>query len=98
VRSFGPDGARPSSSIAGSGLFRPEVVLSWIAGSHPITGERSRVSGPFSCPEWPVNGHGQFSARELKAAIFRTWTLFFGCDRISRRPLRGRPSYFLQGG
>ncbi len=98
MRSIGADGARPLTLAAGSGLFRPEVVRSRMARSFPIPGECSRISGPYSSPGSPKNGKRWFSARELVAVLLRTRTLFFGCDRTSRRPLRGRPSYFLQGG
>jgi hypothetical protein len=77
VRSIGPDGARPLTAEAGSGLFGPEVVLSRMAGSNPISGERSRISGSFSCLGRLAGKVGQFSARELMVAVSRARDVVF---------------------
>jgi hypothetical protein len=76
---FGPDVQGPLILEAGSGLFRPEVVLSRKAGSNPISGERSRISGVFSCSgrhdernEWfPARGQQACEVHSLADVVFR---------------------------
>ena len=91
MRSIGPDGARP--------LTLEDRKRPVSARSRAVKDGRveflSLVSVPgsrdhFRAAGWPKNGKRWFSARDLVAGILRTRTLFFGCDRTSRRPLRGR--------
>jgi len=56
VRSLGLDALGPFTLEEGSGMFRPEVVLSWKVGSNHVFGQLSRISRPFLCPGWHVIG------------------------------------------
>ena len=89
--SFGLDALGPLTSEEGSGMFRPEVVLSRKGGSNHIFRDLSRISGPVSCP---LDGMSRGAVGSLcgrtRRRRLRPRPLIFGCERTNRRPLRGR--------
>jgi hypothetical protein len=91
VRSFGLDALAPLALGEGSGMFRPEVVLSWKAGSIHIFGELSRISGRVLCPEWHV-GIRPFGGRAPVGAVHERQRLIFGRKATSHGPVGGLSS------
>ena len=86
VRSFGLDALEPLTLDEGSGMFRPEVVLSWKSGSNHIFGELSRISIPNLCPGWHVIGSfGPENGRQCAHPQGRP--VIFGTKATSHGPI-----------
>ena len=91
VRSFGLDALGSLTQGEGSGMFRPEVVLSWKAGSIHIFGELCRISGPV-CAQDGTSWMRPFGGRASAGAVHERRPLIFGRKATSHGPVWGLSS------
>ncbi len=86
--SFGLDDPGSLTSKEGSGMFRPEVVLSWKAGLIHIFRSLSRISVAGNCPGWHF-GFFVCSGGERPRVIHEHPALIFVLETTCRRPVWG---------